>query len=52
MISKEYLKVYEDLISDKDEISNEKIKVMVDLSATLIHHGHVRLLKKLKNMEK
>ena len=26
MISKEYLKVYEDLISDKDEISNEKNK--------------------------
>ena len=26
MISKEYLKVYEDLICDKDEISNEKKK--------------------------
>ncbi len=26
----------------------KKIKVMVDLSATLIHHGHVRLLKKAK----
>ena len=26
----------------------KKKKVMVDLSATLIHHGHVRLLKKAK----
>ena len=25
-----------------------KKKIMVDMSATLIHHGHVRLIKKAK----
>ena len=25
---------------------NRKKKIMVDMSATLIHHGHIRLIKK------
>ena len=25
---------------------NKKKKIMVDMSATLIHHGHIRLIKK------
>ena len=27
-------------------MNKQKKRVMVDLSATLIHHGHIRLLKK------
>ncbi|TKG96956.1 hypothetical protein EYV94_00580 [Puteibacter caeruleilacunae] len=28
---------------------NRSVRVMVDMSATLIHHGHIRLLKRAKN---
>lgn len=32
-----------------NQLKNNKIyRVMVDMSATLIHHGHIRLLKKAK----
>ena len=27
-----------------------KKKILVDMSATLIHHGHIRLLKKASNL--
>ena len=27
-------------------MSDKKLRIMVDMSATLIHHGHIRLLKK------
>ena len=27
-------------------MNERKLRVMVDMSATLIHHGHIRLLKK------
>ena len=27
-------------------------RIMVDMSATLIHHGHIRLLRKAKKKEK
>lgn len=30
------------------QTENNSIRVMVDMSATLIHHGHIRLLKKAK----
>ena len=31
-------------------MGNENKRIMVDMSATLIHHGHIRLLKKAKNL--
>ena len=27
-------------------VSGNRLRIMVDMSATLIHHGHIRLLKK------
>ena len=29
-----------------------KKRIMVDMSATLIHHGHIRLIKNAKNIKK
>ena len=29
-------------------MKNKQMRVLVDMSATLIHHGHIRLLKKAK----
>lgn len=31
-------------------MDNKSKRIMVDMSATLLHHGHVRLLKKAKKM--
>lgn len=31
-------------------MTDKKLRIMVDMSATLIHHGHVRLLKKAAEM--
>ena len=31
-------------------MSIDKKRIMVDMSATLIHHGHIRLLKQAKNL--
>ena len=28
-----------------------KKKVLIDMSATILHHGHIRLINKAKNME-
>ena len=36
----------------KDLNSDMNKRVMVDMSATLIHHGHIRLLKKAKSYGK
>ena len=30
----------------------KKKRILVDMSASIIHHGHIRLLKKQKNMER
>ena len=27
-------------------------RILVDMSATIIHHGHINLIKKKKNLEK
>ena len=31
-------------------MNNNSIRVMLDMSATLIHHGHVRLIKRQKSI--
>lgn len=31
---------------------SKRPRVMVDMSATLIHHGHIRLLKKAQRLAK